>query len=40
MINNLNSDEDVVSIKQLILASAAIAAILFLWSFLTSVHIS
>ena len=40
MINNLDSDDDVVSSKQLFLAALAIVLILSLWSLLTSVHIS
>ncbi|PBQ30488.1 hypothetical protein CNR22_01460 [Sphingobacteriaceae bacterium] len=39
MIENLNTDDDVVGVKQLVLAIVAIVAILSLWSFLTTVHI-
>ena len=39
MIDNLNTDDDVVGVKQLVLAVVAIVAILSLWSFLTTVHI-
>jgi len=38
-MNNLDNDDDVVSVKQLILASGSIVLILLLWMFLTSVHV-
>jgi len=40
MIDNLNSDEDLVSVKQLIAAAVAIVLILSLWNLLASIHIS
>ena len=39
MIDNLNTDDDVVGVKQMLLAVVAIVAILSLWSYLTTVHI-
>lgn len=39
MASNINDDEDVVSVKQLILASLAIVVILGLWFLLSTTHV-
>jgi hypothetical protein len=38
-MENVNTENDAVGVKQLVLAVLAIVVILALWSFLTSVHI-
>jgi|GEM_PF-5565441 len=39
-MNSLGNDDDVVSMKQLLMASLSIVLILLLWGYLQSVHIS